>query len=55
MQLYGAPQSPFVRKARIVLEEKGLAYTIEPLVPASTRSGRCPCFATATSWSPIHR
>jgi hypothetical protein len=29
MQLYGAPQSPFVRKVRIVLEEKGLPYQLE--------------------------
>lgn len=29
MQLYGAPQSPFVRKVRIALEEKGLPYQLE--------------------------
>jgi glutathione S-transferase len=33
MKLYGASQSPFVRKARIVLEEKGIAYETAPLVP----------------------
>lgn len=42
MKLYGAPQSPFVRKARIVLEEKGLAYTIEPLVPGLHPLGKMP-------------
>jgi glutathione S-transferase len=26
MKLYGSPRSPYVRKVRIVLEEKGLAY-----------------------------
>jgi glutathione S-transferase len=33
MKLYGASQSPFVRKARIVLEEKGIPYETESLVP----------------------
>ena len=33
MKLYGASQSPFVRKVRIALEEKGIAYEIEHLVP----------------------
>ena len=33
MKLYGASQSPFVRKARIALEEKGIPYEIEYLVP----------------------
>jgi glutathione S-transferase len=42
MKLYGAPQSPFVRKARIVLEEKGLAYTVEPLVPGLHPLGKMP-------------
>jgi glutathione S-transferase len=30
--LYGASPSPFVRKIRIVLAEKGLPYTLEPVV-----------------------
>jgi glutathione S-transferase len=30
--LYGAPPSPFVRKVRIVLAEKGLPYVLEPVV-----------------------
>ena len=30
--LYGAPPSPFVRKVRIVLAEKGLPYALEPVV-----------------------
>ena len=42
MKLYGAPQSPFVRKARIVLEEKGLPYEIEPLVPGLHPLGKMP-------------
>jgi glutathione S-transferase len=33
MKLYGVPQSPFVRKVRIALEEKGIPYANEPLVP----------------------
>ncbi len=33
MKLYGATPSPFFRKCRIVLEEKGLPYEIVPLVP----------------------
>jgi glutathione S-transferase len=33
MKLYGATPSPFFRKCRIVLEEKGLPYEMVPLVP----------------------
>ena len=33
MKLYGASKSPFVRKVRIVLEEKGIPYEIEHLLP----------------------
>jgi len=33
MKLYGANPSPFFRKARVVLEEKGIPYETEPLVP----------------------
>jgi glutathione S-transferase len=33
MKLYGANPSPFFRKARVVLEEKGIPYEIENLVP----------------------
>jgi len=33
MKLYGASASPFFRKCRIALEEKGLPYDIEHLVP----------------------
>ena len=33
MKLYGASQSPFVRKAHIVLEEKGIPYETENLIP----------------------
>jgi len=42
MKLYGAPQSPFVRKARIALEEKGLDYEIEPLPPGLHSMGKMP-------------
>lgn len=33
MKLYGATPSPFFRKCRVVLEEKGVPYQIENLVP----------------------
>lgn len=33
MKLYGASASPFVRKARVVLEEKGIPHETEHLVP----------------------
>jgi glutathione S-transferase len=42
MKLYGVPQSPFVQKARIALEEKRLAYTIEPHTPALHPLGKMP-------------
>jgi glutathione S-transferase len=31
--VHGVPASPFVRKVRLVLEEKGVAYQINPVVP----------------------
>lgn len=31
--LYGAAASPFVRKVRIVLDEKGIAYEHDPVIP----------------------
>jgi len=33
MKLYGGPRSPYFRKARVVLEEKGIPYQIERMVP----------------------
>jgi glutathione S-transferase len=33
MKLYGAPLSPFFRKARVMLEEKGIPYENERLAP----------------------
>jgi len=33
LHLMGSVLSPFVRKARIVLEEKGIDYKLEPVVP----------------------
>jgi len=35
MKLYGHPQSPFDRKVRVVLAEKGLAYEAVSVVPGS--------------------
>ena len=31
--LHGVPASPFVRKVRVVLAEKHIAYTLDPLIP----------------------
>jgi len=42
MKLYGAPQSPFVRKVRIVLEEKGLPYQLEGPAPHLHPQGKMP-------------
>jgi glutathione S-transferase len=42
MKLYGAPQSPFVCKVRIVLEEKGLPYEIEGPAPGLHPLGKMP-------------
>jgi glutathione S-transferase len=42
MKLYGAPQSPFVRKVRIALEEKGLPYQLEGPNPALHPLGKMP-------------
>ena len=33
--VYGANLSPFVRKVRVALAEKGLAYSLEPVTPFS--------------------
>ncbi len=38
MKLYGVNGSPFVRKARVVLEEKGIPYETEHLVSVSPKS-----------------
>ena len=32
--LYGAPVSPFVRKAMVALAEKGIVYEHDPVLPA---------------------
>jgi glutathione S-transferase len=42
MKLYGVAQSPFVRKARIVLEEKGIPYELESPVPGQHPMGKMP-------------
>ena len=33
--IHGAPISPFVRKVRIALAEKGIAYELRPALPRS--------------------
>ena len=38
MKLYGVGGSPFVRKARVVLEEKGIPYETEPMVSVSPKT-----------------
>lgn len=35
LTLYGVPLSPFVRKVRLLLEEKGIQYHLEPVGPRS--------------------
>jgi glutathione S-transferase len=42
MKIHGAAQSPFVQKVRIVLEEKGLPYEIENVVPGLHPLGKMP-------------
>jgi glutathione S-transferase len=42
LKLHGVPQSPFVRKVRIVLEEKGIPYEIEPPSPDLHPMGKMP-------------
>lgn len=42
MQLVGVPQSPFVQKVRVVLEEKRLAYELAPPDPALHPLGKMP-------------
>ena len=42
MKLYGVPQSPFVRKALIVLEEKGLPYEVASPVPGQHPLAKMP-------------
>ncbi len=37
--VYGANISPFVRKVRVALAEKGLAYTLEPINPFNPPEG----------------
>jgi glutathione S-transferase len=34
--VYGVNASPFVRKVRVVLAEKGIPYDLEPVIPPST-------------------
>ncbi len=39
LELFGTPMSPFVRKVRICLEEKGLDYTLHPVSPFDPPAG----------------
>jgi len=39
LELYGTPMSPFVRKVRICLLEKGLDYTLHPVSPFDPPEG----------------
>lgn len=32
-KVYGVSASPFVRKVRVVLDEKGIAYDVDPVIP----------------------
>lgn len=50
--LHGVNASPFVRKTRVVLEEKGIAYELEPVMPIGVSDdfrrisplGKIPCY-----------
>ncbi len=42
MKVHGVPQSPFVRKVRIALHEKGLRYEMAPVVPGMHPQGKMP-------------
>ncbi|MGH0036287.1 MAG: glutathione S-transferase family protein [Myxococcota bacterium] len=51
-KLHGVNASPFVRKTRVVLEEKGIAYELEPVMPIGVSDefrrisplGKIPCY-----------
>ena len=51
-KLHGVNASPFVRKTRVVLEEKGVAYELEPVMPIGVSDefrklsplGKIPCW-----------
>jgi glutathione S-transferase len=42
MKLHGVPQSPFVRKVIVFLEEKGIAYELAPPAPEQHPMGKMP-------------
>jgi glutathione S-transferase len=42
MKVHGVPQSPFVRKVRIALLEKGIHYEMAPLEPGVHPQGKMP-------------
>lgn len=52
--LHGVNASPFVRKARIALKEKGISYTLNPVFPIGAGEeyrkisplGKVPCYTT---------
>ena len=39
-KIIGAPLSPFVRKVRIYMEERGLSFDMEPMMPGSDDAGQ---------------
>lgn len=52
--IIGSYLSPYVRKVLVLLELKGIAYRIDPIVPfASVRCARFRCWWTVTSSSTI--
>ena len=60
--LYGAPISPFVRKARLALKYKDINYQLVPVIPvddnlpaefnANSPLGKIPLLHTGDTWLP---
>ena len=57
--LHGANASPFVRKVRVVLAEKGIAYTLNPVIPFGASPeylkksplGKIPCWEDESGYT----